>query len=152
MMLPARAPGADEPRVRFDPPRHGPAAPMTRIAASDATRHVAFDLLNETATVVTEGRGGLFGEGVVRFDEIGTDHGHDLTRTLSVGADPLSAETRIVQRYAMGREGWRIRIETETVLTADATSFHLTGELRAYENDALVRTRHWDATIARVYL
>ena len=149
LMLPVRAPTANEPVVRFDPPRHGPAAPMTILAESRATRRVTFDLLGDTATVVTEGLGGLFGEGVVRFDEIGTDHAHDLTRTLTVGTDPLSAETRIVQRYAMGREGWRIRIETTTVLTADASAFRLTGELKAYENDVMVRTRDWHETIER---
>ncbi len=133
----------------FAASRHGPAAPTTRLAESRAARRVTFDLLEDTATVVTEGEGGLFGEGVTRFDEIGTELSHDLTRHLTVGRDPLSAETRMVQRYAMGRDGWRIRIETETAMRGDATHFTIEGELRAYENDALVRTRHWRERIPR---
>ncbi len=137
LLLPVASRAADEALVRFDPPRHGPPAPATRLAESRMARRVSFDLIAGTATVVTEGLGGLFGEGVVRWDEIGTEVAHDLTRTLTIGTDPLSAETRIVQRYAMGREGWRIRIETETAMTGDAEHFTMTGELRAYENEEL---------------
>ena len=84
-----------------------------------------------------------------RFDAIGTALSHDLTRTLTVGRDPLSAETRIIQRYAMGRDGWRIRIETETAMGGDATHFTIEGELRAYEGDDLVGTRSWHERIPR---
>ena len=147
LRLPVRNGGAAE--VAFAAPRHGPATPATRIAEGRASRRVAFDLLGETATVVTEGEGGLFGEGVMRWDAIGTDLSHDLTRTLTVGADPLSAKTRIVQRYAMGREGWRIRVETETTMSCDADTFTIAGDLRAYENDVLVRTRTWRERVAR---
>jgi len=54
-----------------------------------------------------------------------------------------------VQRYAMGRDGWRIRIETETALVGDAEAFTITGELRAYEGECLVRQRHWSERILR---
>ena len=152
LLLPVRNVQADEALVRFDPPRHGPLAPATRLAESRVARRTGFDLIAGTATVVTEGLGGLFGEGVLRWDEIGTDLAHDLTRTLTLGTDPLSAETRIVQRYVMGREGWRIRIETETAMTGDADHFTITGELRAYENQELVRERRWSERIPRQML
>lgn len=147
LRLPVR--DGDAAEVALAPPRHGPATPATRIAEGRAGRRVTFDLLGDSATVVTEGEGGLFGEGVMRWDAIGTDLSHDLTRSLTVGTDPLSAETRITQRYVMGRAGWRIRIETETALTGDAEAFTLTGELRAYENDTLVRTRTWHERVPR---
>ena len=149
LLLPLRTAPADEAAVVFGPPRHGPRAPATRLAESRVARCVGFDLLANTATVVTQGLGGLFGEGVVRWEAIGTDVAHDLTRTMTVGTDPLSAETRIVQRYVMGREGWRIRIETETAMTGDAEHFTVTGELRAYENGALVRERRWSQRVPR---
>ncbi len=149
LMIPVRTPADADIPVSFAPPRHGPAAPTTRLADGRAARRVTLDLLGETATFVTEGEGGLFGEGVTRFDAIGTALSHDLTRTLTVGRDPLSAETRIVQRYAMGRDGWRIRIETETAMRGDAEAFTIEGELRAYEDDALVRTRTWSERLPR---
>ena len=55
--------------------------------------------------------------------------------------DPLSARYQLDQSYEMGREGWRIRIETRLAMRASATHFFLEATLEAYENDALVRTR-----------
>ena len=49
----------------------------------------------------------------------------------------------------MGREGWRIRVETETAMRGDAEGFIIEGELRAYEDGALVRTRTWRERIPR---
>ncbi len=149
LLLPVRRPAEGDPEVHFAAPRHGPAAPATRLAESRMARRVGFDLIADTATVVTEGTGGLFGEGATRWDDIGTEIAHDLTRVMTVGGDPLSAETRIVQRYTMGRDGWRIRIETETALAGDAEAFTITGELRAYEGEVLVRERQWSERIPR---
>ncbi|WP_237480641.1 CocE/NonD family hydrolase [Lichenibacterium dinghuense] len=146
LTLPTAAGARD---ARFEPPRHGPAAPATVLAGGRAARRVTFDVQDGTAAYVIEAEGGLFGEGTLRFDDIGTELSHDLTRTLTVGRDPLSAETRIVQRYAMGREGWRVRIETEAAMRGDAECFTIEGELRAYEGDALVRTRTWRERIPR---
>ena len=67
---------------------------------------------------------------------------HDLKRELTIGADdPLSARYRLTQTYELGREGWRIRIETETSMHASATHFFLSATLRAYENGALAGSR-----------
>ena len=147
LLFPTRRGGG--PAARFDPPRHGPAAPTTVLAGSKTSRRVTLDPVAETATVVTEAEGGLFGEGALRFDDIGTELSHDLTRTMTVGRDPLAAETRVVQRYGMGRDGWRIRIETETAMRGDAEAFTIEGELRAFENGALVKTRRWRERIPR---
>ncbi len=147
LLFPVRRGGG--PAVHFAPPRHGPAAPTTRLAEGGASRRVTVDPVGGTATVVSDAVGGLFGEGALRFDAIGTEVSHDLTRTMTIGRDPLAAETRIVQRYAMGRDGWRIRVETETAMRGDAECFIIEGELRAYEGDALVRTRMWCERVPR---
>ena len=81
---------------------------------------------------MTTAKGGLFGEGVFRFDEIDTTIATDLRRELTIGADdPLSARYRLTQSYEMGREGWRIRIETETSMSATKTDFRIVSTLRA---------------------
>ena len=114
------------------------------------TRIAALDLLTNVACYVTHGEGGLFGEGAHRFDEIDTTVAHDLKRELTIGADdPLTARYRLTQAYELGREGWRIRIETTTSMRATATDFLLQGQLRAYENGALAATRDFDETIPR---
>jgi putative CocE/NonD family hydrolase len=151
--LPVRGAEADESPVVFSAPLPGPAAPVTRIAEGRLERRVSLDALTGTASYVTLGAGGLFGEGVQRFDEIGTSLDHALTRRLTVGADdPLSARAEIDQSYEMGRDGWRIRIETRTDMTGDAEVFVLTGTLRAFENGELVAERAWSETIERDHL
>ena len=139
-----------EPEVLLEPPVHGPFAPVTQLSQSRLERHVTLDRLTGEASYVTVGEGGLFGEGVQRFDDIDMLVDHGLTRRLTVSADdPLSARSVITQSYEMGREGWRIRIETEAEMTGTASTFRLTGTVRAFENGVLVVERIWDETFAR---
>ena len=102
------------------------------------TRTTALDLLTGVASYVTHGEGGLFGEGAHRFDEIDTTMSHSLRRELTIGADdPLTARYRLTQSYEMGREGWRIRIETHTSMHATATDFVVQAKVDASgERDA----------------
>jgi hypothetical protein len=148
--LPVRHPQAEEPELVFEPPAHGPFAPVTQLSQSRLARHVTLDSLTGEATYVTVGEGGLFGEGVLRFDEIDMVVNHGLTRRLTVSSDdPLSARSVITQSYEMGREGWRIRIETEAEMTGTAETFRLVGAVRAFENGTLVVERAWDETFER---
>jgi hypothetical protein len=151
--LPVRPARDDAAAVVFQPPAHGPFATVTQLSESRLERHVTLDSLTGEATYVTVGEGGLFGEGVQRFDEIDMLVDHGLTRRLTVSADdPLSARSVITQSYEMGRAGWRIRIETEAGMTGTAAMFRLTGAVRAYENEALVVERAWDEAFARDHL
>jgi hypothetical protein len=139
--------------VAFLPPAHGPFARITKLAESKSTRRVTLDSLSGVATYETKGEGGLFGEGVEHFEEIDLTVDHSLSRTLSVQADdPLSARSAITQSFEFGRQGWRIRIETETEMTGQAETFRMTGTLRAFENGALIVTRNWDETFPRDHL
>jgi hypothetical protein len=95
----------------------------------------------------------LFGEGAVRFDEIDMMLSHDLARELTIAAaDPSSARYHLDQSCELGREGWRILIETRTSMHASATDFILRGNLRAFENGALAASRDWEVTIPRDHM
>jgi len=99
---------------------------------------------------VTEGVGGLFGEGILRFDEIGTELSQSVKRELAIrDDDPLSARYVITQSYEMGREGWRISIRTRTEMRSDRDNFYLSGNLTALENGNAVAERSWSETIRR---
>ena len=114
------------------------------------SRSVSLDLMTGVSTYVANGEGGLFGEGAHRFDEIDSTVSHDLKREFTIGADdPLTARHDLTQSYDLGREGWRIRIETQTSMQASATHFLLRATVRAYENGVLAATREWDETIPR---
>ena len=150
LTLPVRPLDPREAAIRFEPPVRGNPAPVTKLAEGRFTRTAALDLMTGVATYVTHGEGGLFGEGVHRFDEIDTTIAHDLRRELTIGADdPLTARYQLTQNYELGREGWRIGIETLTSMHASASDFVLRGSVRAYENGALAASRDWDETIPR---
>jgi putative CocE/NonD family hydrolase len=148
--LPVRPRGAGDADIAFEPPASAPPAPVERIASSRLERRFALDLLNDTARSTTIGEGGLFGEGVLRFTDIDTTVSHSLNRAFEIaGADPASAKSRIDQIYELGRDGWRIRIETVTEMTSDAAHFHMSGRVRVLENGALFAERHLDECILR---
>lgn len=150
LTLPVRDLSLPQAEVAFEAPAHGPVTPTTQVDPGLMLRQSSIDHLTGVATYVTEGRGGLFGEGVVRFDEIDTTLAHNLRRELTIRPeDPLSARYVLTQSYEMGREGWRTRVETVTEMTSDETTFYLTGKLVAYEGETEVATRSWDQAIPR---
>jgi putative CocE/NonD family hydrolase len=83
-----------------------------------------------------------FADGLL-FDERNRD------RYAIVEGDPLSAvvEAQRVLRYE--RDDVRVRIETRSRMTADASDFRLEDTLEAYENDLQVFARTWDRRIPR---
>ncbi|WP_448950887.1 CocE/NonD family hydrolase [Labrys neptuniae] len=148
--LPVRRGGEAGPAVSFEPPESAARAPITQLAAGRMARIAALDLLTNQASYVTEGEGGLFGEGVLRFDEIDTSLSHSLRRELTIkGDDPLSARYRLTESYDMGREGWRIHIEVKTGMHADAHDFFLDGEIKASLNGEPAADRRWNIRIPR---
>jgi uncharacterized protein len=150
LVLPVRPPDAGDAAVRFEPPLRGDPAPVSKTGEGRMSRSVSLDLMTGVSTYVANGEGGLFGEGAHRFDEIASTVSHDLKREFTIGADdPLTARHDLTQSYDLGREGWRIRIETQTSMQASATHFLLRATVRAYENGVLAATREWDETIPR---
>ncbi len=150
LALPVRSSAAHEVKVDFAPPPAMVKTPTTRLSEGRMTRTVGFDLLNGVSTYRTKGEGGLFGEGAYRLDEIDTILSHDLQRNFSIATDdPLSARYDLTQSYDIGREGWRIRIETEVSMRATCAAFVLHAKLRAYENDALACEREFSEAIPR---
>lgn len=147
--LPVRASGDGLP-VRFDAPAHGASTPMTQVDPGRVRRWSEQDHETGINTYITEGVGGLFGEGVLRFDDIDTELSHSLRRELTIcDEDPLSAKYVLTQTYEMGRDGWRIKIESRTEMHSDRDHFYLTGELTAFENGGAVKTRTWDECYSR---
>jgi putative CocE/NonD family hydrolase len=146
--LPVRRDGG--PKVQFEPPAHAPLTPMTKIDPGSVRRYTVQDHVSGETTYVTEGVGGVFGEGIIRFDEIDTQIAHGLKRELTIlDEDPLSARYVLTQSYEMGREGWRTRVHTRAEMRSDRDNFHVSGTLTAYENGNAVAERRWDETIPR---
>lgn len=140
----------DPATVTMLPPAHGPMTPMTRIEEGTIRRYSQQDHVTGEHTYVTDAVGGVFGEGVIRFDEIGTEIAHSLRRELTIrDDDPLSARYVLDQTFAMGRDGWRTRSEIRTAMHSDASHFHLSGDLAVFEDDECVAKREWRESIPR---
>jgi len=151
--LPVRASYEDEPVVSFPESVHGKDAPITQLSEGILHRYSQQDYVSGLNHYVTEGIGGLFGEGVQRFDEIGTVLDSSLKRHLTIhDDDPLSACCEITQHYRMGREGWMFDIDTVTILKSDLDQFILTARVEVKENGQSAFVREWNRTFPRLFL
>ncbi|MCB1311893.1 MAG: CocE/NonD family hydrolase [Sedimentitalea sp.] len=66
--------------------------------------------------------------------------------------DPLSARGACHWTHEMGRGAWSLRTETRCEMWSDASHFHLTARLEAFENDALVLERDVEDSIPRDHI
>ncbi|MGO9804606.1 MAG: CocE/NonD family hydrolase [Steroidobacteraceae bacterium] len=147
--LPVRQ-GADKGTIAFQPPVHGPRTPVTVVDPGVVRRFTLQDHVTGETAYVTEGIGGVFGEGVLRFDAVDVQIAHGLKRELTIrDDDPLSARYVLTQSYEMGREGWRTLVNTRAQMRSDRSTFYLSATLTARLNGELVAERQWDVAIPR---
>jgi uncharacterized protein len=147
--LPVRQGATSEP-VSFEPPVHGPRTPTTLVDPGIVRRVSMQDHVNGENLYVTEGIGGVFGEGILRLDAVDTELAHSLKRELTIkDDDPLSARYVLTQSYEMGRDGWRTRVNTRAEMHSDQNTFYLSGTLSAHLNGEPVAERQWDVAIPR---
>jgi len=148
--LPVRRSRQPEKAITFAPPVHGPRTPITVVDPGSVRRYTTQDHVTGETTYVTEGIGGVFGEGILRFDAVDTEIAHSLKRELSIRDDePLSARCLITQSYEMGRAGWRTRIDTTARMHSDLLNFYLSATVSARLNGELVAERKWEETVPR---
>ena len=150
--LPVRAPQAGDGARPFAEPESAPLTPVSKVAEGRLYRATAHDLISGIVTYVTDGEGGVFGEGILRFDDIDTIVNHAIRRELHIHPeDPLSARYRIKQAHDLKRDGWDIHVETDTLMTCTKDTFILTGKLDAFENGQRVASRDWRETFKREF-
>lgn len=150
LLVPRRNPRLEDSFVVFENPESGPPTPITLLQKGSFERTMKIDLINETASYVTNGQGGLFGEGVYRLDDIGTSIAHSLKRDLFIQKDdPLSANYKLTQSYEMEKKGLKFRIESKVEMSSTETEYKITGDMQVYENDVPVADRIFDESIKR---
>ena len=89
-------------------------------------------------------------EGRVRFLDHGLETDYCSTETFKVReGDPLSVRQHFQTTTEFQRNEWRVRVETDSLMTADATHFHLSNHMDAYEGDTRVFTKSWIKAIPR---
>jgi hypothetical protein len=146
LRLPVRAPQeADRHLPGFPPVEHSPPLAVTVVRAPRREHTVTHDRIDDRTTLVQ-----VSDEGRVRFEDHGLEVDHRSTEVVSVReGDPLSARQEIRSITQFQRADWRTRVETDSVMTADATHFHLSNHMDAYEGDTRVFTKAWVRSIPR---
>ncbi len=88
--------------------------------------------------------------GLMRHESTGMESGKVITEIWDIRADdPLSARHETHWSFTIGRGDWQTRTETRTVMTCDATSFHIVARLDAYDGDERLITRDWQFSVPR---
>jgi len=131
-------------------PKCAPLTPTTLLSEGKVDRSISYDILKDTWTCITDGVGGVFGEGIYRFDDVDVTVEHNLKRELVLNnQDPLSASYTIIQKMKIGREGWVIDADITVRQTSDLDNFILTGEMKVKENGSDVFEKEWNRKISR---
>lgn len=124
--------------------------PLTILSPGRVDRELHYDVVNDSWQSITNGVGGVFGEGVYRFDDIDTTVDHSLRRQLTLqNHDPLSAHYVLTQSMKIGREGWWTETDITLEMRSDLTHFIVSGEIHVQHNGESVFKRRWDQRIAR---
>ena len=150
LLLPVRPARPGDGQNPFAAPETAPVTPATRLSQGRIERRYGYDAVNDRAFYVTDADGGVFGEGMVRLDEIGTAQDHHLKRELSIAPnEPLSAQYTLTERYLLKREGWDIRADISCGMTSTLDSFTIWGRLEAFEGGESVVLREWREVVPR---
>ena len=63
--------------------------------------------------------------------------------------DPLSARSTTHWTQELERDDWKVRTETFSAMWSDATHFHLSGRIEAYEDETLIFERDFSESLVR---
>ena len=140
-------------------PTDGTDAPYEPFAAAEAAPPLQKDVLRpatNTRTITTDAETGRqsisilddFGSDRIVEIDLTTDHVARETYSIQPG-DPLSARMETHWSQGLSRGDWNVSTETYCTLTGDATHFHVTGRIEAYESGKLIFDKDFEESIPR---
>jgi len=136
--------GTTQPPNFLNPEYANPLAIET-LTSKDRERTLHRDTVTGKLTLIDKSE-----RGYVRFVDSGLENDYTTTDTFTiVEGSPLSATAQSDRRIILGRGDWQTRIETSSVMTSDATHFHVTNILHAYEGDVRVFAKTWAFSVKR---
>jgi len=146
LRLPVRTPQTSDARLPAFPPAE--ISPRLAVSVSRTSRRqnsVTHDRVDGWTTMTQ-----VNDEGRLLFRDNGLETDHKSTEVFKVReGDPLSLSQRIRSVIEFRRGDWQVRIETESLLTADATHFHLSSHLDGYEGETRVFMKSWTRAMPR---
>jgi predicted acyl esterase len=143
LTLPAREPHV-EAQPDFGPPEWAAPLEVETITTARTTRsRTDHDCAHELRFEWDVG-----GHRRLKDSGIELDDTHVTTYWIADG-DPLSASVRVQCSSALARGKWRVRVETDSRMSATTTEFLVEQRLDAYEGDELIRSRSWTLRFPR---
>ncbi len=137
------------PEIPEDAPTFG-TAEQTREGTSTLLRPGGFTRHEERLPDGTQRLTLTTEAGLTRHESTGLESGKTITETWDIHPDdPLSARHETHWNYKIGRGPWQTRTETRTIMTCDATQFHIVAQLCAYEGEDCLIQRNWEFSIPR---
>jgi putative CocE/NonD family hydrolase len=146
LRLPVRAAqSGDAALPAFPPAEISRPLAIEHVRAPHRTHTVTHDHVDGWATMRLE-----CDDGRLRFLDNGLETDHRSVETFKVReGDPLSTSEHIESILEFQREDWNVRVETDSLMTADATHFHLENRMDAFEGEAKVFSKTWKKSIPR---
>jgi hypothetical protein len=151
LTLPTRRAGPETALRAFLEPQSAPPTGHRKLQRLSMRRTLEIDLTTNEHVYTMRGDGGEFGgASLTRIEEIDLDIGYTLLKRYRIlNADPLSAQTELIQSALLRRGDWSIRLQLSTRLSATAEMFQFSGDLEVFESDAAVDHREWVQSIPR---
>ncbi|WP_333814352.1 CocE/NonD family hydrolase [Tabrizicola sp.] len=153
LTLPVRTPPPGEAPIELPAPPPAAATPpgRTTLQPGRVERDIHVDQMTGEITHRSFCDGGVFGPiGRIKLDAIGLEMHHVTERIFRIRPDVAdSARYEMVQSYEMARGDWNIRTEIFDACHCDATHFHISSKVEAFENGKLVDARTWEESIPR---
>jgi putative CocE/NonD family hydrolase len=149
LRLPARTPHpGDDALPPFPPAEVAPPLAMETLRPAATRKTIQHDLIDGTTEYRIEddaGRQRHVGSGMAVDDRL-------VERYTVRDGEPLSLRVHIERTLELQRDEWRVRVATNSEMTADATHFHVSNKLDAYEGDEQVFSRSWTKAIPRYFV
>ena len=125
--------------VKFGPARSAPDAPMTEAIPDKETRTIHYAVETQTTTFDIRSDDGQY-----TLDEIGTELTSTRTKTYRIQRNnPTACFCSVLCTQSYRRGDWEARVDSEVAVTSDATHFHVTAWLKAYDHGKIFATREY---------
>ena len=146
LRLPVRTPAAaDAAPANFPPPETAAPIPLEQLRTPHSRKTITHDQVGGWTELRFDDDGGR-----LRYTGSGMEVDDIATEITSVrDGDPLSLRVEIERWVELQRGAWQVRVQSRCAMTADATHFHLSHALDAYEGDTRVFSCSSDKAIPR---
>jgi uncharacterized protein len=146
LTLPVRSPRAEDADLApFEEVEQAAPLPVENLRTGSRRRWIERDVVTGLVELkdFTDHGNRLFLDNGLEYDSMTTK-----TFTIKDG-DPLSAKQRCEWTIKMRRGEMDTRVETDSLMTADAEKFYVTNIINAYEKDTRVFSKAWIFTVER---